>query len=152
MVADGASLGKEWGVLRRRTGGILRCTMAGRGGFWAVITSRIFLGVAVLALGAIGYGLGKSIVRRVEIEHEVASLQHDINQLQSKNDELQRLINYFSTPEYKEREARLRLGLQKPGENVVIIPGLEGSAGGEAAAQPVELPNWRRWFNYFFTR
>lgn len=126
--------------------------MGGKTGFWAVITSRFFWAVAVLALGAIGYGLGKSIVRRLEIEHEVGVLQHDIDQLQSKNDELQRLINYFSTPEYKEREARLRLGLQKPGENVVIIPGLDAAGGAEAGTAAGDRPNWRRWFDYFFQR
>ena len=122
--------------------------------FWSVITSRLFLVVALVAVAGIAVGVVKSVLRRVEVEHEISALRSDIGTLQGKNDELSRLITYFQTPEFKEREARLQQGLQKPGEQVVVIPGLGAGAAagaGNAAALSTD-PNWRRWLNYFFSQ
>ena len=126
--------------------------MANQNKFWTLVTSRLFFVVAGVAIIGIGVGVGKSVLRRLEVEHEISALKTDISTLQGKNDELGRLINYFQTPEYKEREARLQRGLQKPGEQVVVIPGLgEGAtAQTEALAQAGAQSNWQRWIDYFF--
>jgi len=124
--------------------------------FWSLVTSRIFFSVAILVVVFIGLGISRSVIRKVEIEREIAALKADIKAVDGKNDELRRVISYFGTPEFKEREARLRLGLQKPGENVIVIPNLAQSLPGAAGLtnQPLntDLPNWHRWFNYFFER
>ncbi len=127
--------------------------MPSSGKFWELITSRLFLVVAGLALIGIGIGVTKSVLRRLEVEHEISALRGDIQTLESKNAELGRLINYFQTPEFKERSDRLERGLQKPGEQVVVIPGLGQGAGAAAPeAQGQNVPNWRRWVSYFFAQ
>jgi cell division protein FtsB len=120
--------------------------------FWSIITSRIFFIIASLAFLGVSIGIVKSVVRRVEVEREISALRTDIKSLEGKNEDLAKLINYFQTPEFKEREARLRLGLQKPGENVVVIPGLEESAinSTNTSNDSVFVPNWKKWVNYFF--
>jgi cell division protein FtsB len=120
--------------------------------FWSIVTSRIFFIIAGLALLGVSTGIVKSVVRRVEVEREISALKNDIKSLEGKNEDLAKLINYFQTPEFKEREARLRLGLQKPGENVVVIPGLEenGSGATNTPTEPIFVPNWKKWVNYFF--
>jgi len=124
--------------------------------FWSIITSRIFLVITTLALVAVGVGIFKGAARRIEVQKEINALQKDIGALESKNDDLTKLLKYFGTAEFKEREARLRLGLQKPGENVVVIPGLEDSvdkpSGGVANQNDITTPNWRRWLDYFFSQ
>lgn len=120
------------------------------GSFWNVASSRIFFAISLVALLAVGAGVANVMLRRQEIEHEIEALRGDIHQSESKNEELRRLIGYFSTPEFREREVRLRLGLKKTGENVVVVPG--GSSEGEVPAVPQSsLPNWQRWYNYFFS-
>lgn len=122
--------------------------------FWSLVTSRLFFIVATLALIAIAVGTAKSWVRRAEVAREVAALKADIRTHQAKNSELEQLLGYLGTDEFKERESRLRLGLQKPGENVVVIPG-SVTNGSEAAASTTAVSepgsNWQRWLNYFFS-
>lgn len=120
--------------------------------FWSIVTSRIFFIIAGLALLGVSTGIVKSVVRRVEVEREISALKNDIRSLEGKNEDLARLINYFQTPEFKEREARLRLGLQKPGENVVVIPrlGENGPGATNTPTEPIFVPNWKKWVNYFF--
>lgn len=119
---------------------------------WDIITSRVFIAVAIIAVVATLVGVAKGIARRVEVEREISALQRDINSLQTKNEELRNLINYFDSNEYKEREARLKMGLQKPGENVVVIPGLADNPGAPPNAEPApEVSNWNLWWKYFFS-
>ncbi len=120
--------------------------------FWRVVTSRIFIGIALLASCAIAVGIARSVQRRSDIAEQVSALRRDIGTYESKRQELDRILRYVGTAEYREREARLRLGLKKPGEEVVVIPGLKGKTrGGETPAEtPSEIPNWQRWLRYFF--
>ncbi|MDP3986142.1 MAG: septum formation initiator family protein [Candidatus Veblenbacteria bacterium] len=120
--------------------------------FWATTTSKFFLTIALLALAGVAWGVIMSAIKRAEIAREVQTLQQEIREHQTKNDKLEQFIQYLNTPEYQEREARLRLGLQKPGEHVVVIPGQgDGTKAADAtAAQVAGGSNWRLWLNYFF--
>lgn len=118
--------------------------------FWSFITKRTFLIISALAVILIGYGIVKSLARRHELEIEISKLKADIDTYQAKNQELNRLIQYFGTDEFKEREARLRLGLQKPGETVVVIPDLKSQDKTDASTAPEDVSNWQKWINYFF--
>jgi len=101
--------------------------------------------------GLIGFGMYQTLSRQHAVAREVAALQQDISTYRTKQQDLQRLLKYFTTPEYGEREARLRLGLQKPGEQVVVIPNLTSNQNGAAsAAENSDQPNWRLWLAYFF--
>lgn len=119
--------------------------------FWSFITKRTFLIISAIAVLLITYGIVKSLTRRHELEIEITKLKADIDNYQAKNQELNRLIEYFNTNEFKEREARLRLGLQKPGETVVVIPELKSDVKNETAdSNSATEPNWQKWLNYFF--
>ena len=119
-------------------------------GFWSAVSSKFFLLTAIVALAAVGYGVLKSAVRRAEIEREIQALRTEITEHQSKSQELSQLIDYLNSEEYKEREARLQLGLQKPGENVVVIPNsADTTTESESQASNSSQANWRLWINYF---
>ncbi|MBU1039228.1 septum formation initiator family protein [Patescibacteria group bacterium] len=129
--------------------------MSKRYDFWSIVTSRIFLLVALVAIVIIGVGITKSLLRRAELQKEINQLESDTAVLENKNSELGKLIDYLATEEFKEREARLRLGLQKPGETVVVIPSLTNTNSQTNLTNQqstAELSNWQRWLNYFFKK
>ncbi len=112
--------------------------------------SRLFLLVALLALGVVAFGIGQSLIRRAEVNREVERLQADIDSYESQSQELSELLRYLGTEEYQEREARLRLGLKLPGEQVVVIPGLGGAETGQSEPADAALSNWQRWLRVFY--
>ena len=119
-------------------------------GFWVTVTSKFFLAAASLALLGVAYGVIKGAIRRAEIEREVRVLQSEISEHKLKNEQLTRLIDYLGTAEFQEREARLQLGLQKPGENVVVIPDLATTDASKPGEQtPAETrSNFELWLDY----
>ncbi len=124
--------------------------------FWSLVTSRLFVAVAVVALLLIGFGVVKGIMRYNELHGEINKIENDISTLESQNQELNRLLAYLATPEFKERVARLQFNLQKPGEHVVVVPGIDGtetSANATTGTTDLNTPqtaNWKKWLKYFF--
>lgn len=124
-------------------------------------------GVIIILLSL---SLGREMVRNMDIQGEISDLQTQAQDLASRNLYLQELQTAMQTESFIEREARLKLGLQMPGESVVIIQDevevLEGLEGVEAASaleeailkiesQAVEveqLANPLKWWYYFFNK
>ncbi|MBI5733556.1 MAG: septum formation initiator family protein [Candidatus Kerfeldbacteria bacterium] len=124
--------------------------------FWSLVTSRLFMMAAVVALLLVGFGVVKGIIRYNELHSEINKIENDISTLESQNQELNRLLAYLATPEFKERVARLQFNMQKPGEHVIVVPGIDDVGTSAAAttktsnlttAQPT---NWKKWLKYFF--
>jgi cell division protein FtsB len=62
---------------------------------------------------------------------------------------------YYQTSSYKEKEARKKLGFIKPGESVVALDRTDGGKTVIVATkveQPIEQPNYLKWWNYFFSK
>ena len=77
-----------------------------------------------LALGAI-FLLALSLLRmqpqRVVVEKKLKSFQDKISELERSNSELGSLLDYFKTDAYLEREAKLKLNVKRPEEEVVFL-------------------------------
>lgn len=117
------------------------------------------------ANGALLFIVGVSTVRetyrRWQVDQEVSSLQSQVEALERKKLDLSDMIQTLDSQDAVDKEARLRLGLQKPGERVFIIE-----------ADHVASPSWKdpmvlatstpmvessvgqsnphKWFAYFF--
>jgi len=88
----------------------------------------------------------------MEIKREIKKLEEKINFLESDNKELESLIQYLQTEEFIEQEARAKLSLKKPGERVVAVPdNLEVKLDDQSSQLEDEIPNWRLWWQYFFS-
>jgi len=114
----------------------------------------MFLAAAVLVLLVSFWA--REIYKKYQIQGEISALGRQISDLQTKNDELQGMISYFKTREYKERQARSLLNLQKPGEFAVALPNPDepshpdiGSGAANAAPAP-KATNYKLWWEYFF--
>lgn len=116
------------------------------------LKSKFVLALSVIGLFFILYSLGQQLYKRYQILSEIARMRAEIASYQTKNDEMLKLINYFKTPEYQERQARSLLNLQKPGEFAVALPpslAQEPAATGQTAGQK-KSSNLQQWWDYFF--
>lgn len=118
-------------------------------------SGRMRLAVAALAVLAAfaGVGFAREYFRSRQIDAEIRSLKDEADRLQVRNFQVSSLEASLQDGEYLEREARLKLGLRKEGEQVVVLR--KGDAT-EAAMQPVSAvasePVWsnpKKWWTLF---
>lgn len=84
---------------------------------------------------------------------EVEKEQLKLEELQIKNEELKRQLEYVKSAEFLEKEAREKLGLAREGEVVVILPeNLEELISGNQSqiSENQQIPNWKKWLKLFF--
>jgi cell division protein FtsB len=107
---------------------------------------RIIIGLAILYLL---YIVGKTLYQSYQVHKEVEDLKVSITELQQSNKDLGEKILYYQSPSYQEKIARERMGLQKPGEKVIVI--LPESKNQVAEKDPDQgLPNYEKWWKFFF--
>lgn len=133
-----------------------------------LIEFRLLFVVNAVILVAIGCSFGREWIRNREIQSEIAGLQGQAAALQARNLQIADLNTAFRTESFIEREARLKLGLKKPGESVVVIQdgGAEGTVASDADAEAIakaadprtllaldtsepEVANPTKWWHYF---
>ena len=69
----------------------------------------------------VSISLGREFIRTHGIQSQIKSLEIQADTLQTKNLEISKLKTSVQTESFIEREARLKLGLKKLGESVVIV-------------------------------
>lgn len=89
--------------------------------FQRLIHWRFFVLANIIVIALLGMAFGREIVRSRAIDADISNLQNRIDTLSSRNFELAQLQNALGTESFIEREARLKLGLKKPGESVIVI-------------------------------
>lgn len=97
----------------------------------------------------------REVIRTTTVRRQVARLEAEVASEGVRQTELNDLIGYLSSPTFQEREARLRLGLKKSGERVIVIPNDPAtkttvSADGTTTVTPEQDRPIDRWWNYFF--
>lgn len=104
----------------------------------------------------------KQAVKWYSIQEQVKSYEQDLTSAEVRHQELQELLKYVQMPNYTEEQARLKFGLAKPGERLVIVPENFTSLSSNAENQPSEAngqqeilsrkPNYQKWWFYFFNK
>lgn len=132
-----------------------------------LIRWRLLLVVNFLVIAFLGVSLSREVVRSRAIGAEIAQLQAQADELAAQNIDLSELRTAMQTESYIEREARLKLGLKKPGEKVVVVQDGQGTDMGEEqtgdASDPLDLvlddqdphaaiANPTKWWYYFFDK
>ncbi len=117
----------------------------------------------VVAAGGLVVVFSVAIVREVlrtrQVRDQVQRLRDQVGAEEQRYAQLEELITYLGSQTFQEREARLKLGLRKPGERVIVVPpgtipttnSATGNlaAGGKAQTDPKES-NPQRWWRYLF--
>lgn len=116
------------------------------------------------ASGVLFFAVGVSTVRETyrewKVDQEINQMKSEVDRLEGRKLGLVELLNRLDSPDALDKEARTRLGLVKPGEQVVILRGMDGTAptwqsSGEPLADlpaPDTRTNPQRWFDYFFKK
>ena len=88
--------------------------------------------LGVLAAIYIAFYLVQTVRHNYLLQKQISGLQGQVTDLQNDRDTLKYRIQYYQTDAYREKEARAKLGLQLPGEGVVIIPHKDAPAATES--------------------
>ncbi|OGE76613.1 MAG: hypothetical protein A3C85_00330 [Candidatus Doudnabacteria bacterium RIFCSPHIGHO2_02_FULL_48_21] len=119
--------------------------------FYRLLKSRLGIVVGILLLMAIIFYLAKETYKKRQIDQVIAGLEDEIAAAEGRNKEILELISYYKTTEYKERQARSLLGLQKEGEFAVALPQSQSAKPSETAgANADNRANYQKWWDYFF--
>lgn len=102
----------------------------------------------------------RQIERNRRIEEEVAALEQEAKKIQHENETLSEKIAYFSSQDFREQEAKEKLGFQKIGEKVIIIKSQPKDAletkepeKGVFPDEPVtEKTQFMKWWRLFFEK
>lgn len=110
-------------------------------------------GLIVLA-GLFGVGLAQETLRSRQIDKEISQLTTEAKTLRTRNFEISHLTSSLDDEEYLEREARLKLGLKKVGEDVVVLKksGTMTGVRRVLGATVDLLEEWtpaKKWWMYF---
>lgn len=125
------------------------------------IIVRLLFSPKLFALGllaiviALSIPISKNISKRYVVDQEIIDLQAEIMEMEASNKNFKKIIDYLESDQFVEEQARLSMGLKKPGEEVVIIKssGLVAGASelrAETGSDEKEDPNYVRWWKYFF--
>ncbi|MEK7105681.1 MAG: septum formation initiator family protein [Patescibacteria group bacterium] len=126
---------------------------------------RVFLIINLVILFFLVFSFGREYMKNASIEREIANLQADKEALETQNVELLSLGQTIQTQFFLEKEGRLKYGLRKPGEQLVVVTdeqtntptatSSEQIAASDAAAEVLSvesasISNPTRWWYYFF--
>ncbi len=120
--------------------------------------------IAISIIVVISLGVTQETYRQEQIQKEIEDLRVQAEKKERENQKMAGLINYFGTSDFKEKEAKETLSVQKEGENVVLVKEEALSEKDkiekeeeQKIEEEKELPkredtrsNLRKWWDYFF--
>ena len=105
--------------------------------------SSFFSIILILILILILFGFFKVHFQKEEIAKEIFALEEEIKKLEGERINLLETLEYLKSDFYKEKEAREKLEMQKPGEKVIII------LPEEEKEKTEEPPIYKKWWHLF---
>lgn len=112
-----------------------------------------FISASLLILGLyLIVSLSRNILSLIKKGEEIKRENLKLERLRQENIELKKGLEYVSSSEFIEKEAREKLGMGREGEQVVILPeNVEEIVLRQAQDEKEEeLPNWKKWYRLFF--
>lgn len=117
--------------------------------------------IALVAAGlAAGWASFGQYERSVRIQAEIDTLRREAERIERENATLSEKIEFFASPDFKESEAKSKLGLRRQEEKVVAIEGdmrllpneneLSTEKMTESRSVQWEVPNYEKWWRRFF--
>lgn len=119
---------------------------------------RLGLVLGVVILFFVVNAIHKEAVKKNQIQEEIDKLKIEAEKTARENSTLQDKIDFLSSREYMETEARDKLNLKSPDEKMVIVKknavreeASSSESMGEAQKESgAAMTNRTKWWNYFF--
>ncbi len=96
----------------------------------------------------------KSVQKYRIINEEIKKLEDEADKFDQENKKLNKLVQYFSSDDFQEKEIKEKLNLVKEGEKVVFVQdddrNLPEDITEEKAEVKVKHANYYYWWQYFF--
>ena len=119
-----------------------------------ILKSKLTFLVLIPIVLALLFSIGQRIYYQYQARVEFNELAGQVEILKKQKDDLDNLVGYYNDKNNLEKEARIRLNVKKPGENVVIVLPQATSTGESSKLSSVSesktLPNWKQWWYYFW--
>ncbi len=96
------------------------------------------------------FPLAKNFSQKRMVDQEIENIKQEIEEFQSKNQELKDMISYLDSDSGQQEVARLNLGMKGPGEEVVVVEDLDLNDKKQETIVETQN-NWQKWLNYFFS-
>ena len=103
----------------------------------------------------------RNAMKQARINREIGELKKEITALQNKNVDLKNFVSYLSSDQFAEEQARLNLGLLKPGEELTVIKTEPSGAVASSSHSIFNIPGYQKekpepkltnpqkWLDYF---
>jgi len=120
-----------------------------------LVKTVVILGL--LLFGLIIFAISKESYKKKQAQEEIDKLQLEARRITRENTELMDKLSYLESRDYQEKEARDKLNMQNPKENMVIVePGLAPVSSSQNISDEngkklvVKTTNIQKWWDYFF--
>lgn len=88
------------------------------------------------------------------LQEEISKIQAEIAKHEKSNEELRELLSYLESEQSAVEKGRLNFGLQKAGEQVIVVKRKTLTEDELSVAfnnnKNQEISNFQKWINYFF--
>jgi len=122
---------------------------------------RAVIAAVLILIGWVLYVSSKQIERNRRIQDEISTLQTEAAKIRRENETFSERISYFATDDFREQEAKKKLGLKKTEEIVVGVkptPGEEVTGAVQEDEQSIlsgntgneNMANYKKWWEVFF--
>lgn len=127
--------------------------------FSKFFNSKLFISAIIVIISVLSFNLFTQSSKSKEVENKIEKIKKDITDMEKENSGLSDLIGYFNSDLFVEKEARIKLGLKKEGESVIII---DNSSSEQKIDNPIaadtspltkeKKSNLSLWWDYFFVK
>lgn len=124
----------------------------------SLLGRRSLLIANLVILLVLGWNFAREFTRSANLADEIQHLEDKKQELERKNSELSVVSQGLATSSALEREARVKLGLQLPGESVVVVKDnainqqqqTEQTRIAKQTTDHSAKTNAKKWWRFFF--
>jgi cell division protein FtsB len=125
------------------------------------IWTRSLMAAAIILIGWAAFVSSKQIQRNRRIQEEVAALDTEAVKVRRENKTLSERIGYLSSSDFREQEAKEKLGLKKTKEILAVIKpapeyetqkDVKNETNKDISENDIksDIPNYKKWWKMFF--
>jgi cell division protein FtsB len=130
------------------------------------LSKQLTIVVGLTVVGFMAFGLALSFYRNILFEKTLKEMEIANKGISQENDDKYRELDYYRSDQFKDKYAKVNLGLVNPGEHMLIItnpPPAERAASESGSALSAEreakfmellrqMPVHEQWWLYLFDR